>query len=78
MRLVRLVESGPVLLSDDLWHQAQSRRHRLVPIYNTDRAQTLASMDRVEAIVAATGARVIIQHDVEDCALLPRLPASLR
>ncbi|MEO8461670.1 MAG: N-acyl homoserine lactonase family protein [Chloroflexota bacterium] len=75
--LVRLVESGPVLLSGDLWHQAESRRHRRVPVYNTDRDQTLASMDRVEAMVAATGARVIIQHESLDQALLPRLPASL-
>ncbi|MEO5919135.1 MAG: N-acyl homoserine lactonase family protein [Candidatus Limnocylindrales bacterium] len=75
--LVRLVESGPILLSGDLWHQAQSRRHRRVPVYNTDRAQTLASMDRVEAMMAATGARVIIQHESLDHALLPRLPASL-
>jgi N-acyl homoserine lactone hydrolase len=75
--LVRL-ETGPVLLSGDLWHQTASRRHRRVPVYNTDRAQTLASMDRVEALVTATGARVVIQHELADYASMPLSPAYLR
>ncbi len=76
--LLRLPESGPILLSGDLWHQAESRRHRRVPVYNTDRAQTLASMDRVDALVASTGARVIVQHELADHATLPPFPAGLR
>ncbi len=75
--LVHLPEAGPILLSADLWHLAESRRHRRVPPFNTDRGQTLASMDRVEAIVAATGARVIIQHERADFDSLPRFPAGL-
>lgn len=58
--LVRLAERGPILLSGDLWHLAESRTYRRVPAFNTDRAQTLASMDRVEAVVAAIGARVAV------------------
>lgn len=76
--LVRLAETGPILLSGDLWHLTESRRHRRVPPFNTDRAQTLASMDRVEALVAATGARVIIQHELADLESLPRFPSGLR
>ena len=72
--LVRLVDGGPILLSGDLWHLAESRAHRRVPIFNTDRAQTLASMAKVEALVAETGARVIIQHAADDIATLPRFP----
>jgi hypothetical protein len=45
-----------------------------VPVFNTDRAQTLASMDKVEALVAATGARVVIQHEADDIAALPSFP----
>lgn len=75
--MVRLAKAGPILLSGDLWHQAQSRRHRRVPVYNTNRAQTLASMDRVEALAAATGARVIVQHELADYASMPPLPAYL-
>jgi glyoxylase-like metal-dependent hydrolase (beta-lactamase superfamily II) len=72
--LVRLADAGPILLSGDLWHLAESRARRRVPPFNVDRAQTLASMDKVEALVAATGARVVIQHEAADIAALPRLP----
>ncbi len=75
--LVRLPDAGPILLSGDLWHMGESRRERRVPTFNTDRAQTLASMDRVEALIAATGARVIVQHEAADYAALPRPPAYL-
>ncbi|MCJ7712539.1 MAG: N-acyl homoserine lactonase family protein [Chloroflexi bacterium] len=76
--LVRLAEAGPILLSGDLWHQAESRRDRRVPAYNTSRPQTLTSIDRVEALVTATGARVIVQHELADCHSLPRFPSGLR
>lgn len=74
---VRLPEAGPIVLSGDLWHLTESRMHRRQPTFNTDRAQGLASMDKVEALVAKTGARVIIQHSPEDQASLPAFPASL-
>ncbi len=76
--LLRLAEAGPILLSGDLWHLAASRRHRRVPTFNVDRTETLASMDRVEALVATTGARVVIQHELADLASLPQFPSSLR
>jgi N-acyl homoserine lactone hydrolase len=72
--LVHLADAGPVLLSGDLWHLAESRAERRVPPFNTDKAATLASMDKVEALVAATGARVVIQHGAADIAALPRFP----
>ncbi len=71
--LARPAETDPILLSGDLWHLAESRRHRRMPIYNTDRAQTLASMDRVEALAASTGARVVIQHEFTMDADRPRV-----
>ena len=75
---VKLADVGPVLLSGDLWHIAESRRRRLMPTFNFDRAQTLASMDKVEALVAETGARVIIQHDPADYEFLAGFPAGFR
>ena len=75
--LVHLERAGPILLTGDLWHMAESRVNRRVPIFNTDRAQTLASMDRIEALAAATGARVVIQHDRADFESLRRLPMGL-
>ncbi len=75
--LVRLPNAGPVLLTGDLWHLAESRERRTVPRFNTDRAQTLASMDKVEGLATETGARVIRQHVPEDFASLPAFPAPL-
>lgn len=75
--LLRLQNAGPVLLTGDLWHLAESRERRLVPRFNTDRAQTLASMDKIEQLVAQTHARVIRQHVAEDFARLPRFPEAL-
>lgn len=75
--LVRLADAGPVLLTGDMWHLAESRERRTVPRFNTDRAQTLASMDKVEQLAAATNARVIRQHVAEDFAELPGFPEAL-
>ncbi|MDP9251359.1 MAG: MBL fold metallo-hydrolase, partial [Chloroflexota bacterium] len=75
--LVHLADAGPILLSGDLWHLAESREERRVPPFNFDRSQTLASMDKVEELVAATGARVVIQHEADDIAALPRFPVYL-
>lgn len=75
--LVRLPNAGPVLLTGDMWHLAESRERRTVPRFNTDRAQTLASMDMIERIAAETGARVIRQHVPEDFTSLPTFPDAL-
>lgn len=75
--LVRLANAGPILLTGDMWHLTESRERRLVPSFNTDRAQTLASMDKVEQLAAESHARVIRQHVAEDFAALPRFPEAL-
>jgi glyoxylase-like metal-dependent hydrolase (beta-lactamase superfamily II) len=75
--LLRLQEAGAVLLTGDMYHLAESRERRTVPRFNTDRAQTLASMDKVERIAADTNARVVRQHVREDFEALPRFPEPL-
>lgn len=75
--LVRLANAGPVLLTGDMYHLAESRERRLVPRFNVDRAQTLASMDKIERLAAETRARVIRQHVSEDFDALPRFPEAL-
>lgn len=74
---LRLPHAGVVLLSGDLYHSREARRLRRVPRVNVDRTTTLASMQRFEAIAARTHARVVIQHDLRDIALLPPFPAYL-
>jgi glyoxylase-like metal-dependent hydrolase (beta-lactamase superfamily II) len=61
--LVRLVEPGPVVLSGDLYHFRRSRERRRVPLFNTNQPQTLASMDKVEALLEREGATLWIEHD---------------
>ena len=71
--LVRL-DSGPVLLSGDLYHFTEQVENRGVPPFNHNRADTLASMDRFDTIARNLGARVIIQHEPADIAKLPAFP----
>jgi glyoxylase-like metal-dependent hydrolase (beta-lactamase superfamily II) len=73
--LVRLA-SGPVILSGDLWHFTEQVALDGVPPFNTDRAQTLASMDRIRKLAANIHAKVVIQHEAEDIAKLPAFPAA--
>ncbi|MBS0367308.1 MAG: N-acyl homoserine lactonase family protein [Proteobacteria bacterium] len=74
---LKLAKAGVVVLSGDLYHQRRSRAERLVPPFNSSRADTLASMDRIERIVKNTHARFVIQHDAADFAALPKFPAYL-
>jgi N-acyl homoserine lactone hydrolase len=74
---VKLAKSGTVILGGDLYHTQENRKSRHVPPINTSRAETLASMDRIERIVQNTHARFIIQHNPEDVAALPKLPGYL-
>ncbi|RFB05745.1 N-acyl homoserine lactonase family protein [Parvularcula marina] len=76
--LVKMAETGPVLLSGDLYHRAESREGTKVPRFNTDEAMTRNSMDRFEAIAAASEALVIIQHEPVDVAKLPKPPEALK
>lgn len=61
-----LPETGPVLLSGDLYHRAESRALSRVPRFNANEETTLASMAAFEARAAELGARVIIQHEPAD------------
>lgn len=75
--LIKTVASGAVVLAGDMWHLRESREKRLVPSFNFNREQTLASMDRVEALAQQNSARVVSQHVPEDFAALPVFPAAL-
>ncbi|MBU2606618.1 MAG: N-acyl homoserine lactonase family protein [Alphaproteobacteria bacterium] len=59
-------ESGPVLLTGDLYHRTESRELKRVPRFNSSEPDTLASMDAFEARAERLGAKVIIQHEPAD------------
>ena len=60
---VDLEETGPVVLSGDLYHFAANRELQRAPVFNFDQEQTIASMQAVEQLLADTGAELWIQHD---------------
>lgn len=74
--LVRLARTGNVLLSGDQVHLRENLPINGVPTFNYDRAQTLASYDRMKQLITNTKALFIIQHDARDIAKLPAFPAA--
>jgi glyoxylase-like metal-dependent hydrolase (beta-lactamase superfamily II) len=76
--LVRLKEMGPVILSGDAVHFHENYAQDGVPGFNYDRAQTLASIQRIKQIEKNLKATVIIQHDPRDIGKLPAFPAAAK
>ena len=76
--LVRLKEKGPVILSGDAVHFHENYEHDGVPGFNHDRAQTLASIQRIKQIQKNLKATVIIQHDPRDVGKLPAFPGAAK
>lgn len=73
--LVRLEDKGNVLLTGDVTHFHENYATNGVPNWNTDRADSLASLDRFKAIADNLDATVVIQHDPRDIDKLPAFPA---
>ncbi len=76
--LVRLPKFGPVVLSGDTVHFNEQVTNNNVPSFNTDRAQSLASMNRLYGIQKDLPATLIIQHEPEHIKLLPAFPQSVQ
>jgi N-acyl homoserine lactone hydrolase len=74
--LVKLPQMGNVVLSGDAMHFRENYETNGVPAFNFDRAQTVASLERIKKIAANLKATVIIQHDARDVDKLPVYPAS--
>lgn len=66
--LVRLKNAGPIILSGDQYHFAENRANKGVPTFNWDRADTVASSDRMEGLVRNLNAQLVIQHEPADVA----------
>jgi N-acyl homoserine lactone hydrolase len=78
MLLVRLKEKGPVVLVGDAVHFHENYTSNGVPGFNYDRAQTIASIERIKQIEKNLKATVIIQHDPRDIGKLPTFPAAAK
>ncbi|AGC48716.1 beta-lactamase [Myxococcus stipitatus DSM 14675] len=75
--LVRLPKTGNVMLSGDLFHTRENFEKGLMPSFNFNRADTLASIDRVYKMLKNTNGQIIIQHDAKEMAKLPAFPQAM-
>ena len=75
---VELPEAGPIYISGDLYHTRFSRAYGLISDFDAVPAQSMASQERAERMLALDGARLIIMHDPADYARLPSPPEYLR
>ena len=72
--LVRLGGYGPVMLSGDVAHFWGNFCCRRIPLMNVSKEQSMQSMERVDSIVKAVGAKLWINHDYEQSKSLPHAP----
>jgi glyoxylase-like metal-dependent hydrolase (beta-lactamase superfamily II) len=73
--LVHLKKSGFILLSGDVVHLQENFQKNIVPSLNTDKAASIASMERVRQLIATYKATLFINHDKRQIDKLRLLPA---
>ena len=73
--LVRLSKTGALVLSGDAVHFRDNWDHRRVPSMNTSRDQSLASMQRIAAVLEEQKAQLWINHDKPQSSQLRYAPA---
>jgi N-acyl homoserine lactone hydrolase len=73
--LVHLKNSGFIILSGDVVHLEGNFEKNIVPSLNTDKAASIASMDKVRRMIATYQAKLFINHDKEQADTLKLLPA---
>jgi glyoxylase-like metal-dependent hydrolase (beta-lactamase superfamily II) len=60
-----LTEPGPLVLVGDAFYAPEDRTRRRVPTWNTDLDASFRSIDRIEQLATASGARLLVHHDPE-------------
>ena len=73
--MVHLKNSGFIILSGDVAHSEEDLEKGIVPSLNTDKAASIASMDSVRRMMATYHARLFINHEKAQSAMLKLLPA---
>jgi N-acyl homoserine lactone hydrolase len=73
--LVHLMNSGFIILSGDVVHLQENFEKSTVPSLNTDKAASIASMDRIRRMMATYNAKLFINHDKAQTDMLKLLPA---
>ena len=73
--LVKLPKTGALVLSGDAVHFQDNWTHKRVPSMNTNKDQTVASLDRIAKVLADQKATLWINHDKPQSATLKYSPA---
>jgi N-acyl homoserine lactone hydrolase len=73
--LVHLKNAGFIVLSGDVVHLQGNFAKNIVPSLNTDKAESIASMDRVRQLIAMYKAKLFINHDKSETDKLKLIPA---
>src|SRR3984957_10769520 len=73
--LVHLKNAGFIILSGDVVHLEENFEKDTVPSLNTDKAASIASMERIKRIIATYKAKFFINHDKAESDALKLLPA---
>jgi N-acyl homoserine lactone hydrolase len=73
--LLHLKNTGFVILSGDVVHLEENFEKDIVPSLNTDKAASIASMEKVRRMIATYHANLFINHDKAQADTLKLLPA---
>ncbi|MFN2406746.1 MAG: N-acyl homoserine lactonase family protein [Pyrinomonadaceae bacterium] len=72
--LVKLPKTGALVLTGDLVHFSYMWENKIVPPFNFNKQQSLASIERVVELVARHKAQLWIGHDTDITARIDRAP----
>jgi glyoxylase-like metal-dependent hydrolase (beta-lactamase superfamily II) len=73
--LVHLKNSGFIILSGDVVHLEENFEKSIVPSLNTNKAESIASMEKIRQLIATYKAKLFINHDKKQSDKLKLLPA---
>jgi N-acyl homoserine lactone hydrolase len=73
--LVHLKNSGFIILSGDVVHSEKNFKENIVPSLNTNKAESIASMEKIKWMIAIYKATLFINHDKKQTDKLKLLPA---
>jgi N-acyl homoserine lactone hydrolase len=73
--LVHLKNSGFIILSGDLVHSQDNFDKNIVPSLNTNKAASIASMEKIRQVIVMYKATLFINHDKKQTDKLKLLPA---
>jgi N-acyl homoserine lactone hydrolase len=73
--LVHLKNSGFIILSGDVVHLEDNFEKSIVPSLNTNKAESIASMEKIRQLIGTYKATLFINHDKKQSDKLKLLPA---